>query len=155
RVDLPGELDELGVEVVLARLPREVERVDREAVAAKARPGLEAHEAERLRRSRVDDLPDVEAHPVAELRKLVDECDVDRAEDVLEQLRQLGRLRRGDGEDGVERGLVELDGALGASVRQAADDLRRALGRPVLAAWVDALRRESEVEVLAGLQPVL
>ena len=36
-VDLAGELDELGVEVVLARLPREVERVDRDAVPAEAR----------------------------------------------------------------------------------------------------------------------
>ena len=59
-------------------------------------PGLEAHEAERLRRRGVDDLPDVDLHPVAELRELVDERDVDRAEDVLEQLRQLGRLGRRD-----------------------------------------------------------
>ena len=59
-------------------------------------PGLEGHEAERLRRGRVDDLPDVDVHPVAELRELVDERDVHRAEDVLEQLRQLGRLGRRD-----------------------------------------------------------
>ena len=36
-VDLAGQLDELGREVVLARLPAEVERVDRQAVAAQAR----------------------------------------------------------------------------------------------------------------------
>ena len=41
----------------------------------------------------VDDLPDVDLHPVAEQRELVDERDVDRAEDVLEQLRELRRLR--------------------------------------------------------------
>src|SRR4029453_13151311 len=74
-VDLPRELDELGVEVELPRLPGEVERVDREAVSAEARARLEAHVAERLRRGRVDDLPDVEAHPVAELGELVDEGD--------------------------------------------------------------------------------
>jgi hypothetical protein len=50
----------------------------------------------RLGRSRVHDLPDVEPHPFAELRELVDERDVDRAEDVLEQLRQLRGLRRGN-----------------------------------------------------------
>ena len=66
-------------------------------------PGLEAHEAERLRRGGVDDLPDVDPHPVAELRELVDERDVDRAEDVLEQLRQLGRLGRRDAVDAVDR----------------------------------------------------
>ena len=47
-VDLAGELDELGVEVVLARLEGEVEGVDRKAVAAHPRPRVEAHEAERL-----------------------------------------------------------------------------------------------------------
>ena len=36
-VDLAGELDELRVEAELARLPREVERIDRDAVAAEAR----------------------------------------------------------------------------------------------------------------------
>ena len=91
-VDLSGQLDELCIEVELARLPREVERIDREAVSAEPRAGLEAHEAERLRRRGLDDLPDVDMHPVAELRELVDERDVHRAEDVLEQLRQLGCL---------------------------------------------------------------
>jgi hypothetical protein len=43
-VDLAGELDELGREIVLARLPGEVERVDGEAVPAHARAGLEAHD---------------------------------------------------------------------------------------------------------------
>ena len=94
-VDLPGQLDELGVEVVLPSLPGEVERVDRQAVTAEAGAGLEAHEAERLRGGGVDDLPDVDAHAVAELRQLVDQRDVDGAEDVLEQLGQLGRLRGG------------------------------------------------------------
>ena len=96
-VDLAGELDELRVEVVFAGLEGEVEGVDREAVAAHARAGVEAHEAEGLGRGGVDHLPDVDPEPVAELGELVDEGDVDRAEDVLQQLRELGRLggRRG------------------------------------------------------------
>ena len=49
------------------------------------------------------DLPDVDAHPVAQLRELVDERDVDGAVDVLEQLRQLGGLRRRDLVHGVDR----------------------------------------------------
>ena len=57
-------------------------------------PGREAHEPERLRRRRVDDLPDVDAHPLAQQGQLVHEGDVDVAEDVLEQLGQLGRGRR-------------------------------------------------------------
>ena len=60
----------------------------------------------------LDDLPDVDAHPVAEHRQLVDERDVDRAEDVLEQLRELRRLGRGDLDDLVADQVVERDGAL-------------------------------------------
>src|SRR4029078_9393698 len=47
-VDLAGELDEAGVEVELARLPREVVRIERDAVAAEPWPRLERHEPERL-----------------------------------------------------------------------------------------------------------
>ena len=113
-------------------------------------PGLKRHEPERLRRRRLHDLPDVDVHPVAELRELVDERDVDRAEDVLEQLRQLGGLGRRDGVTIVSiaagrprrrprRGLVDP-----------ADDLRRRLRRPVGPPGVDALGGEGEQEVLAG-----
>src|SRR5215469_15038112 len=87
-VDLAGELDELGVEAELARLPAEVEGIDRDAVPTEAGAGAEAHVAEGLRRGGVDDLPDVDSHPVAEHRELIDERDVDRAEDVLEELRE-------------------------------------------------------------------
>ena len=95
-VDLAGQLDELGVEVVLAGLEGEVEGVDRQAVAAHARARVEAHEAEGLGRGGVDHLPDVDLEPVAELGQLVDQGDVDRAEDVLQQLRQLRRLGGGE-----------------------------------------------------------
>src|SRR5579859_3140790 len=44
-------------------------------------------------------------------------------------------------------------GATGALVRDPADDLRHRLRRPVLVSRVDALGREGEVEVGAGLQP--
>ena len=115
-------------------------------------PGLEAHEPERLRRGGVDDLPEVDLHPLAELGELVDERDVHGAEDVLEQLRQLGRLRRGDPVHGVDGGAVELGGALGAGLGDPADDLGHVLRRPVGAAGIDALGREREVEVRADLQ---
>ena len=138
-VDLAGELDELRVEAVFPRLPREVERVDRDAVAAEPGTGLEAHEAERLRRRRVHDLPHVDVHPVAELGELVDERDVDRAEDVLEQLRQLGGLRRRHPVYLVDRALVELGRPLGAGVGDPADDLRHALRAPARVPGVHAL----------------
>ena len=115
-------------------------------------PGLERREAERLRRGGVDHLPHVDLHPVAELRELVDERDVDGAVDVLEQLRQLGGLGRRDLVHRVDRRAVDVGGGLRARGVDPADDLRRRLRRPVLAARVDALGRHREMEVLAGLQ---
>ena len=61
------------------------------------------------------DLPDVDVHPVAQLRELVDERDVDGAVDVLEQLRQLGGLGCRDLVHRVERGAVDVGGRLRAT----------------------------------------
>ena len=52
----------------------------------------------------------------------------------------------------VDRGVVERNRRSGRALVDAADDLRDGLRRPVLAARVDALGREGEVEVLAGLE---
>src|SRR5262249_36980347 len=40
-VDLAGQFDEASLLVVFARLPSEIERIDRDAVTAKPRPGIE------------------------------------------------------------------------------------------------------------------
>src|SRR5207302_4334137 len=135
------------------RLPAQVEGVDRDAVAAEARPGAEAHVAERLRCGGIDDLPDVDSHPVAEDCELVDEGDVDRAEDVLEQLRQLGRLGARELVHGVERLAIEGRGAGGALGSDPSEHLRRRLRRPVLAARVDPFRRHREEEAFARAKP--
>ena len=88
-----------GFESALLRLPRQVERVDRNAVAAEARARVERHEAERLGRRRVDDLPHVDAEPSHISAISLTSADVDRAERVLEQLDHLGDLRRADRHD--------------------------------------------------------
>ena len=93
-VDLARQVDEARLVVQRAHLPREVVRIERNAVAADAGARRELHEAERLRRGRVDHFPHVDAQLVAHDRHLVDQADVHRAEGVLEQLDQLGRLRR-------------------------------------------------------------
>ena len=97
----------------------------------------------------VDDLPNVDAEPVAEHRQLVDERDVDRAEDVLEQLGELGGVGAADLDHRVADLRVELDRALGARVGQPTDELRGGADRVVGAARVDSLWREGEVEVPA------
>ncbi len=152
-VDLPRELDELGRHVELARAPAEVERVDRQAVPAHARAGLEAHEPVGLARRGLDDLPDVDPHAVGQHRELVHERDVHRAEDVLQELRQLRRLGTGDAHQLVAHQPVDLLRALRAGLRQPADDLRCVAQREVRAAGVDALRRERQLEVAPRRQP--
>src|SRR5215468_1280487 len=85
-VDVSGELDEAGIEPVHLRLPREIERIDGDAVASEPWPRVKGHEAERLRLRRLDDLPDVDLERTAHERDLVDQADVDAPEGVLEQL---------------------------------------------------------------------
>ncbi len=154
-VDLPGQLDEARLEVVLLRLPRQVERVDGDAVAAEAGAGIERHEAERLRLGRVDHLPHVDVHPVAHQRELVHEADVHGAERVLEELDHLGHARGADRHDGVHHLAVERHRHPRAHLVMPAHDLRDVLRLELRVARVHTLGRERQVEVLSGLQPLL
>ncbi len=154
-VDVSGELDEAVDEVELTRPPGQVVRVDRDAVAADAGPRRELHEPERLGCRGGDDLPDVDAHPLAQQSELVDEGDVHVTEDVLEDLGQLRSVGR-----------RQLDHVLLIRRRRAA---ARAVASGVVAptsrghvlggagriARVDPLGREREVEVPAGDQAAL
>ena len=116
-------------------------------------PGIEGHEAERLGLGRVDHFPDVDVHPVAHQRQLVDQADVHRAERVLEQLHHLGDAGRADRHDGLDRGAVERGRELRAVRGEAADHLRDVVGLERRVARIDALGREREEEVDAGLEP--
>ena len=98
-----GEYAE-GPTGVTTRLPREVGRVERDAVTADPGARVERHEPERLGGGRLDDLPGVDALLGAERGELVDERDVDHAEGVLEQLRHLGRTAPRDRVDVVDDG---------------------------------------------------
>lgn len=91
-VHLAGEFDEARVYAKLAGLPREVERVDRNAVSAEAGSGGELHEAKRLRGCRVEHLVYVDAHRVVHHLEFVHQRDVNRAEDILRELHRLRRL---------------------------------------------------------------
>ena len=101
-VDLARQIDEARLVVQRPHLPREVVRIERDAVPADARARRELHEAERLRRRGVDHFPHVDAELVADDRHLVHQADVHRAERVLEQLHQLRRFRRRHRHDRVD-----------------------------------------------------
>lgn len=136
-------------------------RVDRDAVAADARAGVEDVHA-RVLVGDADDLGDVHAADAADLGELVGEGDVDRAEGVLDDLGHLGGADVGDGdlalaEAGVNlgHGLAHLGvvGADGAVVVQklvdhvARDDALGGVDEPdVLAAGLGKQRAHEAVD---------
>lgn len=107
-VGLQGEADEVGrLGVVADQEPR----VDRDAVAADARAGVEDVDARVLVRD-ADDLGDVHAADAADLGELVGEGDVHRAEGVLDDLGHLGGADVGDGDLALAEAGVDLSHGL-------------------------------------------
>ena len=144
--------DHRGVEAVLSGFPGEVVRVQRDAVSAQTRSRIERLEAVGLGLSRVHNLPHADAHFVAEHGQLVDQTDVDVAVGVFENLLHLGDRRAGYLIDlAVQHRAVHGGDDLGGVLADGADNLRGVLGLIDQVAWIDALRREAKVEVLAAL----
>src|SRR5262249_35421375 len=128
RVDLASQLDEPRSQTVLPRHPGEVERVDRDAVAAPAGAPVEGPEAERLGPGRLDHLPDVDPHARVDHLELVDQGDVDGAVGVLEDLAGLGDFEAANGNDADDHLGIERSGQLEAGGIEAADDLGNGRG---------------------------
>src|SRR4030095_15392453 len=61
RIDLASQFNETRMLPIFASLPREIKRIDGDAVSTKPRAGIERHEAERLRFSCLDHFPDIDA----------------------------------------------------------------------------------------------
>lgn len=137
---------------MLPRLPGQIERVQRDAVAAPAGAGVEAHEAERLRLGGVEHLPDVDAHPVVDHLELVDQGDVHGAEDVLGELGRLGRPRRGHAHRAGDHEVVERLGQVPRRRVDAADHFGRGGGGVVLAPRILALGGKGEEVVAPALE---
>ena len=147
RVDFAGQLDEARREIVFARFPRQIERIDRDAMAAESGARIERHEAEGLGGRGVDHFPDVHAHAQAEHFQFVDQRDVDAAEDIFQQL---GHFRGARGADrnhlGNDRRVDRLRRAAAGWV-DAANDLGNLRQAELLVAGIFAFRRESQEEV--------
>ena len=119
---------------------------------AQAGARVERHEAERLGLGRVDHFPHVDAHVAAHQRELVGEADVDGAERVLEQLDELGGAGAGDLDDLLHDQPVERRRGVARRLVDAADDLGDVAGVELRVARIDALGREAQEEVDAGLE---
>ena len=61
-IDLASQLNEACTEVPLSRLPGEIERVHRDAVAAQAWARIEGLKSKRLARGRLNDFPNINSH---------------------------------------------------------------------------------------------
>ena len=146
-IDLTGQLDETGSVIEELELPREIERIDRYAVAAQPRTRVERHETERLGSGRLDNLPHIDPELVAHDGDLVHQPDIDRPESVLEQLHHFGALGRCNGNHPLHDLFVQELRQAGALRRDAADDFRRVMGVPMSIPRIDALGRKCQIEV--------
>src|SRR5262245_15711115 len=151
RIDLLGQRDESRLEAVHPRLPRQVVRVERDAMTTYARPWIERHEAERLGRGRRDNFPGVDAERVAEARQFVHQTDVDRAERVFEQLACFGDARGAHRIHLVDDRAVNGRGDFGADFAHAADDFGDGFRVEFLVAGVDAFWRECQEIIFVKL----
>ena len=141
------------MEAVLPRLPAEVIGVQGDAVAPQAGAGIEGLEAVGLGLGGVDDLPDVDAHTVAENGQLVDQADVDVAVGVFQNLLHLRHRRGGNrGDVPVQNGPVDHGDDLHGVLSNGAHDLGGVAGLIDEVARIDALGGEAQVKVLPALE---
>ena len=122
-------------------------------MTAQTGAGIEGLEAVGLGLGSVDDLPDVDAHLVAQNGQLVDKADVDVAVGVLQDLLH---LRHGGGGHGVhialENGAVDHRDHLGGVVTDGAHHLGGVAGLVHQIARIHALGGEAQIEVLTALE---
>ncbi len=136
----------------LPRLPREIKRINRDAMTAEAGAGIKRHEAERLGARGGDDFPNVNVHRGINALEFVDERDVDAAKYIFQQLRRLGRAAVGDRHQIADGAAINFPRRVEAGWRVAADDLGNLRDFAFRVAGIFALRRKREVEIFAGFQ---
>ena len=151
-IDLARQFDETGILAKFARLPGEIERINRNAMAAQTWTWVKRHEAERFGLGRVDDLPDINPHGAIDDLEFIYEGNVDAAKRVFEQLRCLGRAAGRDRHDRFDRLGIERDGLLQAGRRIASDNLGNERNLAVGIAGVFAFGRKRQMEIAPGFQ---
>ncbi len=134
--------------VVRAGFPREVVRVDGDAVSSDAGAGVERDEPEGFGRGSRDDVPDVDTQLVANDGHFVRERAVDDPEGVFEDFRHFRLPRAFDDVDGrIEHGFIQFARDSRTLRRASADDFRRVFGLVARVAGVDSFGREGEMDV--------
>src|SRR5262245_37703825 len=118
---------------MLSRQPREVERIDRNAMSAEPWPWIERLKPKRLRLRGLDDFPHVDIELVIEDLQLVDERDIDGAVRVLEDLARFSHFHTRHTNHFDNSVAVHRAGKLTALLVVPADDFR---DRGRMEAWV-------------------
>src|ERR1051325_4461799 len=90
RVDLFGQADEARVKSMLASFPRQIMRVERNAVTADSRARIKRHKPEWIRCGCTNHFPDINVQRVTESGHFIGHPDVYRPECVLQQLSGFG-----------------------------------------------------------------
>ena len=117
-----------------------------------SRSWIEGHEAERFRRSSLNDFPGVYAERIAETRHLVSHADVDRPESVLQKLGGFGHARRRDRENVFNDLRVEMRCRFGRSGGRAANYFRDVMRLKLRVAGINSFRREGQKEIFVEMQ---
>ncbi|MCG3163257.1 MAG: hypothetical protein JMDDDDMK_04642 [Acidobacteria bacterium] len=155
RIDFLGQRDESRLEAVHPRLPRQVMRVERDAMPADARPRIKRHESEWFGRRRRDHFPGVNAQRVAEPRQFIHQTDVDGAERVFKQLARFGHARGTDRMHLFNNCAVNRRRYFGAGFSHAADNFGDVFRVELFIARINAFRRERQEIIVIELQPGL
>src|SRR5207302_5447793 len=126
-----GELNEAGREIVFLRLPRQIKRIDGNAVTTETGARIKGRISKRFGSRGVNDFPDIDAHSVGQQFELIHESDVYGTVNVLEQFHQFCRAGRGDGHDFINhlriQGLSDLETRGRGSSHNLGDGSRREL----------------------------
>ena len=138
---------------MLEGFPREIERIDRDAVAAQAWAGIEGHIPKRLGGRRLDHLPDVDSHRGVDHLEFVDERDIHRPKDIFHELGRFGGAAARHWYDLADDPAIDLCSTLPTGIGQASEHLGDFPERAARIARVFPFRRVRKVEVTAGLQP--
>src|SRR2546423_619002 len=93
---------------MLARLPRKIVRIERNAMAAYPRSRVERHESKRLGCGRANHFPGVDIQRVTKARHFIRHANVHRPKSVLEQLSRLGNASRAYGMNIVDDLRIEM-----------------------------------------------
>ena len=151
-VHFTGQFDKAGVYAVFACFPSQVERVDRDAVAAQAWTWVISNEAEWFGCSGIDDFVNVDTHFVGNNFHLVHQADVYGAVDVFQKFGQLGSFGGAYRNNFIDGRLVQRKADFQTGRGVAADDFWNGTGFKVRVTWVFTLRRVNQEHVLTDFQ---